>query len=141
MLEVSEVVALAGKGLAGDRYALGAGTYSRSSRDIRRHATAIALDDIETANRQPGAAFLPGETRRNIVVEGITVAEMNALVGQTFHLGAARLRAVEICKPCERPSLLCNKPNFAERFAQSGGLRLEILEGGRIAKGDPLVRE
>ena len=139
MQEVREVMALAGRGLEGDRYALGTGTYSASPRDISRHATLIAYDDIETARRL-GSEFHPAETRRNIVIDGIAVADMNALVGQTFRLGAALVKAVEICIPCARPSLLSGKPGFQEKFDQGGGLRVEILEDGRIATGDALVR-
>ncbi|MSO20249.1 MAG: sulfurase [Acidobacteria bacterium] len=137
MQEVSEVMALAGKGLEGDRYALGTGTYSASSRNVRRHATLIAYDAIETA-RRAGGEFNPSETRRNIVIEGISVADINALVGKAFRLGAALMKAVEICVPCERPSLLSGKSAFKETFEQSGGLRVEILEDGRIAQGDAL---
>lgn len=137
MREVPEVMALAGRGLEGDRYALGTGTYSASPRAVKRHATLIAFDDIETAARK-GGAFSPAETRRNIVLDGITVADLNALVGRTFRLGAALLRGDEICKPCERPSLLSGKPDFAGKFEQSGGLRVEIVQDGRIAAGDEL---
>ena len=138
MQEVREVMALAGRGLEGDRYALGTGTYSTSPRVVKRHATLICFDDIETAQRK-GSDFSASETRRNIVVDGISVADMNALVGKTFRLGEALVRGDEICKPCERPSLLSGKPDFAGKFEQSGGLRVEILEDGRIAVGDALV--
>jgi MOSC domain-containing protein YiiM len=138
MREVPEVMALAGKGLQGDRYALGTGTYSTSPRVVKRHATLIAFDDIETAKRK-GGNFNPAETRRNIVIDGITVEQINALVGMTFRLGAALVRADEICIPCERPSMLSGKPDFKEKFEQSGGLRVEILEDGRIAVGDALT--
>lgn len=137
MQEVREVMALKGRGLEGDRYALGTGTYSTSPRVVKRHATLIAFDDIETAARK-GGTFNAAETRRNIVIDGIAVADLNALVGKTFRLGAALVRADEICVPCERPSLLSGKPDFKEKFEQSGGLRVEILEDGRIAVGDTL---
>lgn len=137
MREVREVMALAGRGLEGDRYALGTGTYSTSPRAVKRHATLIAFDDIDIARRK-GGNFNPAETRRNIVIDGIPVADLNALVGKTFRLGAALVRADEVCVPCERPSLLSGKPDFKEMFEQSGGLRLEILEDGRIAVGDEL---
>ena len=138
MQEVPKVMALAGRGLEGDRYALGTGSYSHSPRDISRHATLIAYDDIEIA-RRAGGEFHPDETRRNIVIDGISVADINALVGKTFRLGSALLKAVEICVPCERPSLLSGKPAFKDKFEQGGGLRVEILEDGLIAQGDALT--
>jgi len=138
MREVADVLALAGRGLEGDRYALGTGTYSNSPRDIRRHATMIAFADIETA-RRAGGEFRPEETRRNIVIDGISVEDTNALVGKAFRLGSALVKAVEVCVPCERPSMLYHKPGFKDTFAQGGGLRLEILEDGRIAVGDELT--
>lgn len=140
MQEVDVVAAIAGVGLEGDRYATGRGYYSKSERKVFRHATLIALADIEAANRgAAGARFLPSDTRRNIVVEGISPDELNALIGKIFRVGGAVVRGIERCKPCNRPSILCDKPGFAEAFDNSGGLRVEILQTGKIERGDTVV--
>ena len=137
MHEIAKVMALAGAGLEGDRYSLGKGTYSQSPRPVKRHATLIAAADIEAA-RQAGFDFLPSETRRNIVVEGISPDELNQLVGKTLQIGAALVLALEICQPCESPSELSGKPGFPQAFKHTGGLRLEILKSGTIQVGDAI---
>ena len=138
MHEIAKVMALAGVGLEGDRYATGKGTYSQSPRPVKRHATLIAASDVEAA-RQAGYAFSPEDTRRNIVVEGISQDELNQLVGKTFQIGAALVLALEICKPCENPSELSGKPGFPQAFEHTGGLRVEILKSGTIQVGDSLA--
>src|SRR5581483_7520262 len=117
--------------LEGDRYATRTGSYSASPRKVVRHLSLIARDAIDAANRDLSAPFDARETRRNIVVEGISAEQMNALVGRTFRLGEALLRGVEKCDPCDRPSNLTRKPGFRAAFAERGGLRAEIVEGGR----------
>jgi hypothetical protein len=71
------VRALAGRGLHGDRYALGQGSYSNLPRPAARHISLIAREAIEASNeelvRRELTPFEPGETRRNVVVEGVDV--------------------------------------------------------------------
>src|SRR5262249_23551723 len=73
----NSVRALAGRGLEGDRYALGEGSYSKLPRPVARHVSLIAREAIEAVTdylvRHGLIPFEPEETRRNIVVEGIDV--------------------------------------------------------------------
>jgi hypothetical protein len=89
----TSVRALAGRGLEGDRYALGQGSYSKLPRPVARHVSLIAREAMEAANEELIRCglipFEPEETRRNIVVEGVDVYE---LLGQEFLVGAVRLR-------------------------------------------------
>ena len=89
----TSVQALAGRGLEGDRYALGLGSYSRLPRPAARHVSLIGREAMEASNEELGGRgltpFEPKETRRNIVVEGIDVY---ALLGHDFRIGAVRLR-------------------------------------------------
>src|SRR5262245_5523564 len=140
MWACSEVRALAGKGLEGDRYALGVGSYSRAARPVARHVSLIGREAMNAANvelsRRGLVPFEPGETRRNIVVEGIDVY---ALLGLEFHIGGACLRGSDITKPCHVPSAAAGKTGFKEAYHDRGGILAEVLSDGRISIGDVLI--
>jgi hypothetical protein len=142
MLSVSSAKAIAGSGLAGDRYALGTGAYSAIEPTKVRHISFIALSAIDTANDWLTAGDEPtfdgAETRRNIALAGITASELNALVGQQFQIGSIQLYGTELCTPCERPAQLLSRPSFMEAFEGRGGIRAEILNSGVITVGDKL---
>src|SRR5215510_1592306 len=82
------VRALTGLGLEGDRYALGRGSFSRAPDQIARQVSLIGREAMEAANeelsRRGLAPFAPGETRRNIVVEGVDVY---SLLTREFRIG------------------------------------------------------
>jgi len=131
---------MAGRGLEGDRYALGQGTYSRVPRPVARHVSLISRAAMEAANddllRRGLASFAPAETRRNIVVDGIDVY---TLLGREFAIGAVRLRGSDITRPCPVPSEVTGKAGFKQAYDGRGGILAEILSDGRIAIGDTLV--
>ena len=129
MQSVSQVHAIAGVGLEGDRYALGTGAYSKSKPPKIRHATLISLEEIYNANLELTMLYTPEETRRNIVVFGVS---LNSLVGQEFLVDEVRVRGVELCEPCDRPDILSGKKGFKKAFTNRGGLRIEILSSGII---------
>jgi len=139
MRACSEVRALAGQGLEGDRYALGAGSYSRVGRPVVRHVSLIGREAMDAANeelsRRGLVPFDPGETRRNIVVEGIDVY---ALLGQEFRIGGVHLRGSDITRPCHVPSAAAGKTGFKEAYHDRGGILAEVLSDGRISIGDVL---
>ena len=136
------VRALAGQGLEGDRYALGQGTYSHTSRQVVRHVSLIGREAMELANeeltRNGLVPFEPDETRRNILVEGIDVY---TLLGREFRIGTVRLRGTDITRPCPVPSAVAGKKGFKEAYHNRGGILAEILTNGSIAMGDLLVVE
>lgn len=82
--------------------------------------------------------YLDSETRRNIVIENMTPEALNQLLGKEFYLGAVRLKATELCIPCERPAKLASKMNFLAAFENKGGIRAQVLESGDIRVGDTL---
>ena len=127
MEEVETVEALAGAGLAGDRYSRGEGSFNRN-RQGRRQVTLI--NSIFFKNN--GFEYI--ESRRNIVTQGV---ELMWLIGREFQIGKARFRGQHYCDPCLRPSRLSGKTQkFLEAFSDRGGLVAEIIEGGTIKKND-----
>jgi MOSC domain-containing protein YiiM len=130
MISQVNVRAISGQGLEGDRYAQGKGAWSKSREgETIRHVSLIESEAIE------GSDFLPEDTRRNLITEGI---DLNSLVGQTFQIGEVKLKGVELCEPCQRPSKLSGKSGFAEVFQNRGGLRAEILTEGELNVGDSI---
>lgn len=130
MQRVPRVIALAGMGLQGDRYATGTGSYNRGSPGKRQVTLINAI-----FMRRSGFTF--EETRRNILTEGV---ELMWLIGKEFQIGTAHFRGVKYCDPCLRPSgLLSKQKSFKKAFHDRGGLIAEIIEGGVIEKGDLII--
>lgn len=141
MMQLAQANIIAGKGIDGDRYALDIGAFSKTKPKIR-HISLIALSGIEHANQQLLAkqqtVFSESDTRRNLVISGISVNELNDLVGKIFYLGGLMFRGTELCAPCQRPANLLKRPDFMSAFENRGGLRAEALESGYLIPGDRL---
>jgi MOSC domain-containing protein YiiM len=126
-----EVLAVAGKGLEGDRYFDGSGTYSTTP-GTGRHVTLIESEALAAAERDYDLHLPPGASRRNIVTAGVA---LNHLVGREFMVGEARLLGTRLCEPCSHLAKLTGKP-VVKALIHRAGLRADILEGGLIRVGD-----
>ena len=133
MESVESVHAIAGRGLEGDRYFLGSGTYSRK-KSADREVTLIETEAIEAIERDHGLPFEPGESRRNVATRDV---ELNHLVGRSFRVGQTTLQGIRLCEPCSHMERLCGKPVRAG-LVHRGGLRARIVAGGLIRVGDPV---
>ena len=142
MVQLAQANIVADEGIVGDRYALGIGAFSKTKLKIR-HISLITLEGIEDANRQLIAKqqtpFGEGETRRNVIISGISADGLNNLVGKIFYLGGIAFKGTELCEPCQRPANLLNRPDFMSAFEDRGGLRAEALESGTFCNGDLLT--
>lgn len=133
MRPVDEVKAVVGKGLDGDRYAAGVGHYSGDGRPGRQ-LTLIELEAVAAVTAETGIALEPGETRRNVVTQGVP---LNHLVGRRFAIGAVVLEGVRLCEPCVRLEAL-TRDGVRSALVHRGGLRAEIVDGGVLRVGDPV---
>jgi hypothetical protein len=142
MAQLTQAEIVAGQGIVGDRYAQGLGAFSKTKPKIR-HISLIALSGIENANDQLRAKqqtlFGAGDTRRNLVIQGISEEELNGLVGRIFYLGGIAFKGTELCEPCQRPANLLKRPDFTNAFGNRGGLRAEALDSGTVRNGDSLT--
>jgi MOSC domain-containing protein YiiM len=127
LVPVDEVAAIAGRGLEGDRYAAGQGTFSGRGRGYELTLVeAEVLDEID----------LPwAEARRNIVTRGIS---LNALVGRRFRVGSVECVGRRLAEPCSHLEKLA-RPGLLRPLVHRGGLRADIVSGGRIEVGDEVV--
>ena len=133
-VEIREARAVAGRGLEGDRYFLGVGSFSRWPGEGRA-LTLIEQEAIDAVRREHGIDLSEGRSRRNLVTSGVVLSE---LIGKRIRIGEVLLRGVRPAAPCahlERLTAL----GLMEALKGRGGLRADVLEGGVIRLGDQVV--
>ena len=132
LTRVATAEAVAGRGLTGDRYADGAGTFSGRGRGYELTLIeAEALDALAAA----GIEITPEDARRNVVTKGI---DLNALVGHRFRVGEVECAGRRLAEPCAHLQRLA--PSGVLRgLVHRGGLRADILRGGTMRVDDPIV--
>jgi MOSC domain-containing protein YiiM len=130
-----EVRAVPGKGLEGDRYFDGNGTFSPHPRKPDYEVTLIEKENIDAFAMEAGLPFTASHARRNVVTEGI---DLNALAGREFLVGEVRIRGIRLCEPC---SYLAGTtfPEVLQGLVHKGGLRAQILTEGIIRVGNSVV--
>ncbi|HET7478154.1 MAG TPA: MOSC domain-containing protein [Rubrobacteraceae bacterium] len=130
MLSVTSAEALAGRGLRGDRYARGAGTFSDP--DGRGYdltlVEAEALEELAAS----GVEIEPAEARRNLVVRSIALDD---LIGKRFRVGGVECFGQRRCEPCAHLEKL-TRPGVLRGLVHRGGLRADVLSDGEIRTGD-----
>ena len=140
MESLTEVRAVPGRGLEGDRYFHGRGTYSARASVGGREVTLIESESVEAlfggivnADGQTLGIKLPaGDARRNIVTVG---APLNHLVDREFWVGGVLLRGTRLCEPCKHLEDL-TRQGVLGGLVHRGGLRARILNEGPIHVGD-----
>ena len=134
MQTVGAVQAVVGRGLKGDRYFAGLGTYSNDP-GSGRHVTLIEVEAIEGLKREYDVEITPSQSRRNIVTRHVA---LNHLVGREFLVGAVLLRGTRLCEPCSHLESLTVRGTL-HGLIHRGGLRADIITGGTIRIGDSIA--
>ncbi len=124
---VDSVVAIAGKGLEGNRYF----DEGRPETEL----TLIEAEALEELAAEHGIELDAAASRRNVLTRGIG---LNDLVGKRFRVGALECRGIELCEPC---SYLESKtqPGVMRGLVHRAGLNAQILTGGELRPGDAVV--
>jgi MOSC domain-containing protein YiiM len=130
LLAVDKVEAVAGRGLAGDRYFLKDGTYSATD-GPDREVTLIEAEALEGLAREYDLTLEPHQARRNLLTRGVP---LNHLVGKTFAIGTVLLRGIRLCEPCGHLEKLTCK-GVEKGLKHRGGLRAQIVAGGVLEVG------
>jgi MOSC domain-containing protein YiiM len=131
---VPQATVVAGRGLEGDRYFLGVGSFSRWPGEGRA-ITLIEEEAIEAIRRENGIGLGDGRSRRNVVTAGVVLAD---LIGKRFRIGGVLLRGARAAAPCHHLERLTSPGTF-DAMKGRGGLRADVVEGGIIAVGDPIT--
>jgi MOSC domain-containing protein YiiM len=140
MVEVAEAILVAGRGIEGDRYFLGTGTYSRSPKPDVREVTLFEMEVLDALRRndpplQSGPIKIePADHRRNLTVRGVP---LNHLVGKRFRVGDVILFGGRLNFPCKYLERLLGLPLYLPLYNRSG-LNCVIEKGGMIRRGDPV---
>lgn len=132
MREVKSVRAVPGKGLEGDRF-----FDERGKHDPGRDVTLVEIEAIVAAGRDYGVEIGVGDTRRNVVVEGVP---LNHLVGKEFKVGGVRMKGIRLCDPCVHLEKLTKK-GVKDALENRGGLNAQILVEGVVEAGAPVSDE
>jgi MOSC domain-containing protein YiiM len=134
METITHALVVAGKGLSGDRYYEGSGTYSTHP-GSGREVTLIESEALEALKRDYGVDIDRAQARRNIVTRAVA---LNHLVGREFTVGEARLYGTRLCDPCAHLESLSAR-GARRGLVHRGGLRAEVVSGGMIRVGDPVT--
>ena len=137
--ELVEATLIAGRGIEGDRYFNGIGTYS--PKPDAREVTLIEMEVLDAIARgdppSPGkqVEIAPAEHRRNLTTLGVP---LNHLVGKRFKVGETVLRGGRLNFPCKYLEKLLARPVYTALLNRSG-LNCRIEVGGIIRKGDAIT--
>jgi MOSC domain-containing protein YiiM len=101
--------------------------------DYHRDLTLIAAEALDGLREDTGISLEGHDTRRNVLTRGI---DLNALVGRRFTVGEVEAVGVELAEPCTKLQRLSGEPGVLRGLVHRGGLRADVLGGGRIALGD-----
>lgn len=122
----------AGKGIVGDRYYYGNGTFSRRLSGMPDvEITLIEQEEIDSFNLVTGRDLLGSDFRRNLVTHGI---KLNDLVDKEFSVGEVTLKGIRLCEPCAHLAEFLGK-DVLTHTVHKAGLRAQILLGGELKVG------
>lgn len=127
LVPVESVLAIAGRGLEGDRYWAGRGTFSGPGRGYE-----LTLVEAETLAELD---ITWERARRNLVTRGVS---LNPLVGHRFRIGGVECVGRRLAEPCAHLERVSGS-GLLRPLVHRGGLRADILAGGTIHVGDELV--
>ena len=133
MEEVRAVQAVQGRGLEGDRYSEGKGSFSKTVEAPSYEVTLIESEMVEAFNERGETTLEPHAFRRNLLTKGVS---LNALVGKTFKVGDVTLRGTRLCEPCNHLATIVHKDVL--QMVHQAGLRAGIVSSGTIQVGDPI---
>ena len=128
IVKVNNVEAIKGKGLVNERH-------FKENNEKRCQITLIEIENINHYNRITGTMIPAINFLRNIITEGI---QLNELVGKEFFIGAVKVKAHDLCRPCKYLQESLHQKNIIKELLLTGGLRCEILSSGRIYINDQI---
>ena len=131
MQKVSQVEALAGCGLEGDRYCSRTGYWT----DVDEcQVTLITAEDLEDIQRITGVRVDNGEHRRNLITRGI---ELESLSGKRFQVGQAILEFDRPRPPCSYIQAI-TQPGMTRALAGHSGICARVVQSGLIQVEDSI---
>ena len=127
----------AGRGIVGDRYYTGKGSFSEllTKRDNDDwQVTLIESEEIDRFLSDGDEDLGYGDFRRNVITAGV---RLNPLVGQRFTVDGIEMEGVRLCEPCAHLAGLLTRRLLPAMVGRSG-LRARILTSGELTVGGPI---
>ena len=129
IVNVNDVETIKGRGLVGEKH-------FKEDNNKRCQITLIEIENINHYNKITGTTIPAINFLRNIVTEGI---QLNVLLGKEFFIGAVKVKAHDLCKPCKNLQESLQQKNTVKELLHTGGLRCEILSSGKICVDDQII--
>jgi len=132
---VDSVHAVQGKGLEGDRYFYGQGTFNKPqlSQDVRE-ISILPFETLLECNRRLGSDLDFLDLRRNLIIKNF---DASLLEDKVFTIGTASFRIVRTCPPCRYLSRLLDE-DMMTGLKYIGGHRAVIVESGVVTLKDEI---
>lgn len=133
---VESVQAVKGKGLEGDRYFYGQGTFNKPqlSQNVRE-VSILPFDSLAECNSRLDCDLDFLELRRNLIIKNF---DASLLENNTFTIGTAKFRIIRTCPPCRYLSRLLDE-DMMKGLKYIGGYRALIVQSGMISVGDEII--
>ena len=132
MTRVAEVEAIAGRGLADDRYLRRTGYWTGVD---ECQVTLIAAEALEEISATTDVSVSEGQHRRNIVTRGV---DLQALGRKTFCVGEVLLAFDRPRPPCRYIQSVSERGMTKALGRTRGGICARVIEGGVIHEGDSI---
>ena len=129
IVSVSQVEAIKGKGLIGEKH-------FKEDNKKRSQITLIEIENINHYNKITGTKIPAINFLRNIVTQGI---RLNVLIGKEFFIGKVKVKAHDLCRPCKSLQEFLQQKKTVKELLYTGGLRCEILSSGKIFINDQII--
>lgn len=129
-IECEQIALQCGMGVVGDRnFAVG--------KHPGQNLTLVEAEEIERFCAEQARIPDLSLTRRNLITRGV---RLNDLLNTEFTIGNVKVRGVELCEPCVILGSALGSESLAipaviKRWVGRGGLRVDVLSNGEIARG------
>ncbi len=132
---VESAQAVEGKGLEGDRYFYGQGTFNKPqlSQDVRE-ISILPFESLAECNSRLESHLDFLDLRRNLIIKNF---DASLLEEKIFSIGTTKFRIVRTCPPCRYLSRLLDE-DMMKGLKHIGGYRALIVQSGMISVGDKI---
>lgn len=132
---VESAIAVPGRGLIGDRYYEGKGTFNHPNlSQTGRELSMVDFAALAECNGRIGTELDFLDLRRNLVISHL---DFEAIKRKPFWIGEVKLKINRTAPPCRYLSKLLGV-DMIEGLKYIGGYRVDILTRGEIRVGDEI---
>lgn len=126
---------VSGRGIVGDRYYYGTGTFNKPqlSQSVRE-TSILPYESLAACNLRLQSNLTYLDLRRNLIIKNF---DYEALKEKEFTIGTATFKIVRTCPPCRYLSRLLGE-DMMKGLKHLGGYRTQIVQSGRITAGETL---